>query len=957
MSASACGLCCCLRLFYRTHVQTVCHGHAGGGAGKLAELIQVLYDKLDPVQFANVRQVVAARVAPESVERLVDGFDPATPIAHHAYAFWRRRPEGELREKQRWRCVEAMGFGSSGPLKPPESAGCRPDAPCATWPVPKNIPQKPAIVVISEGGMGFRDNEQCWEQEALKHCKHIVFKTANEPTASKVWKQLTKHADKLTVVISAFELRRTSARISAGFTWEETFRDLLRELAGKTEVDSKESKATEADAGRCGSLHELTNCRNLIVTFDNEAAVAVQMKEPGSLKDAKVTFVFRPSAIEEDSRHETSGTAFGFLTCFTAAIVRAIARGEETNLAPALGEGLSAMCDLLSEGHGLGTDAPKGFPVERIAQAILNPKQHFTEVTFGYSDLANNDWTFLGLAEPTATSKKKAAFQFARLVALHGPVAIADLPHLRIGDLITVDNDEVTALRNLRQVIRRYADKNEAGKKPLSIGVFGPPGSGKSFAVEQIARNLLGKRSEWLPFNLSQFEGPADLIGAFHQIRDYVLQGKLPVVFFDEFDSRKYLWLQYLLAPMQDGKFQERELTHTIGKCIFIFAGGTSWTFDTFGPPEPAGGQDDQDTSEFRLAKGPDFQSRLDAYFNVVGPNPRVRELTETLKAATVGSSKLTTYHVGGRTMVEDEQDIWWPIRRALMLRSTLKLKPDQKLKINEGLLNAILRVARYRHGSRSMEKILSPLMAAKTFQPSFVPHRSQLELHTDAGDFLYWLNSSTDRDKVKLEKISSTEIGVIASGVHDTWNQIMLRAGNMESKDIENLDARKDKWSKREQTLDQEQSNIENSTCDDKVKEREFARIKAERKKIPAELTKIESNTGAAERMPTILAVVNLHLKQAASQGSNDDQLLVRRRIAFHQELLASEEHREWMDWYHERGWTFDPKRDDFQQKHDCLKPFSELPEHQKDKDRMAVCNYPEFAKSASYRIEMFEP
>ena len=31
MSASACGLCRCLRLLYRTHVQTVCHGHAGGG--------------------------------------------------------------------------------------------------------------------------------------------------------------------------------------------------------------------------------------------------------------------------------------------------------------------------------------------------------------------------------------------------------------------------------------------------------------------------------------------------------------------------------------------------------------------------------------------------------------------------------------------------------------------------------------------------------------------------------------------------------------------------------------------------------------------------------------------------------------------------------------------------------------------------------------------------------------
>ncbi|MBC7964930.1 MAG: hypothetical protein H7Z17_03305, partial [Fuerstia sp.] len=199
-----------------------------GGAGKLAELIQVLFDKLDPEQFANVRKVVAARVAPESVQSLLDGSDPAIPIAHQAYAFWRRRPEGEPREKQRWRCFEAMGFGASVPQKTPEDGVCRTDAPCAAWPVPENIPAKPAIIVISEGGMGFRDNEKCWEKEALKHAKHIIFKTANQPAESEVWKELTKHADKLTVVISAAELRKTSARISVGLTWEETFRDLLR---------------------------------------------------------------------------------------------------------------------------------------------------------------------------------------------------------------------------------------------------------------------------------------------------------------------------------------------------------------------------------------------------------------------------------------------------------------------------------------------------------------------------------------------------------------------------------------------------------------------------------------------------------------------------------------------------------------------------------------------------------
>jgi len=48
----------------------------------------------------------------------------------------------------------------------------------------------------------------------------------------------------------------------------------------------------------------------------------------------------------------------------------------------------------------------------------------------------------------------------------------------------------------------------------------------------------------------------AYLNGAFHQVRDLALSGRTPVVFWDEFDSRELLWLQYLLAPMQDGRFQ-----------------------------------------------------------------------------------------------------------------------------------------------------------------------------------------------------------------------------------------------------------------------------------------------------------------------------------------------------------------------------------------------------------------
>ena len=63
-------------------------------------------------------------------------------------------------------------------------------------------------------------------------------------------------------------------------------------------------------------------------------------------------------------------------------------------------------------------------------------------------------------------------------------------------------------------------------------------------------------------------------------MRDLGLSGKLPLVFWDEFDTalegQPLGWLRYFLAPMQDGAFQDGQITHPIGRAIFVFAGGTA---------------------------------------------------------------------------------------------------------------------------------------------------------------------------------------------------------------------------------------------------------------------------------------------------------------------------------------------------------------------------------------------
>ena len=173
------------------------------------------------------------------------------------------------------------------------------------------------------------------------------------------------------------------------------------------------------------------------------------------------------------------------------------------------------------------------------------------------------------------------------------------------------------------------------------------------------------------------------------------------MAFWDEFDSQNYQWLQYLLAPMQDGAFQEGQITHPIGKCIFIFAGGTSPSLTEFGVASPdsiaeadLAGLSDADRAErlavqaeryreFKLLKGPDFISRLHGFLNVLGPNPQSKP---------------------------GHPDVTWPIRRAIILRGILGLRGETELDIDDGLLSALLGVSVYKHGARSFEKIMGTL-------------------------------------------------------------------------------------------------------------------------------------------------------------------------------------------------------------------------------------------------------
>ncbi|TAK13407.1 MAG: hypothetical protein EPO35_10400, partial [Acidobacteria bacterium] len=216
-----------------------------------------------------------------------------------------------------------------------------------------------------------------------------------------------------------------------------------------------------------------------------------------------------------------------------------------------------------------------------------------------------------------------------------------------------------------------------------------------------------------------------------------------PVVFWDEFDSRSYWWLQFLLAPMQDGRFQEGQITHPIGRCVFVFAGATSYTFENFGPPREARAA----YAEFGLKKGPDFKSRLHGTLNVLGPNPR--------------------QHFNGADWVNDASDVCFPVRRAILLRSLLGLMDEKtgsrRLEMDPGLLAALLEARSYAFGSRSFEKIVLSLRgSAPNYQRSALPTDEVLEMNVGDLDAFKRIMDQPREFQEQAETISAA--------VHARW-------------------------------------------------------------------------------------------------------------------------------------------------------------------------------------------
>src|SRR5579883_340661 len=292
------------------------------------------------------------------------------------------------------------------------------------------------------------------------------------------------------------------------------------------------------------------------------------------------------------------------------------------------------------------------------------------------------------------------------------------VPIASFGELKVINRYEAESLRALHTLIENYISSRERSA-PLSIAVFGAPGTGKSFTIKSVAHARLERRDLIaLTFNLSQFTDANEIIGSFHQIRDAALSGKVPLVFWDEFDTKlkgvDFGWLDYFLSPMQDGEFQQGQVTHKVGRVIFVFAGSVEHAFKTFRQRLC-----EETTASNRSEKGTDFISRLHGYVDIPSLN------------VTLGEPSVF-------------------LRRALIIRARLKRIPSivvdgarpnlRIVRIDKRVLHALLSVGEYTYGARSISAIIDmcDLRRRSNLDLSSLPTRAQLEVHLrNASEFL----------------------------------------------------------------------------------------------------------------------------------------------------------------------------------------------------------------------------
>lgn len=817
-----------------------------------------------------------------------DQASPGDPRFHHSYAMWSLFDYDFKSARDRDRPFQAWRVLEFLGLDP------------SMLGTPTNGPDwrqvvgdaEAEIVLLNDANLGFRDHRELWPRSVtLQTCEPwVVLKMGHPVAQGDLWKHLHRqHANRLIVVMTVNDLRLTEVEISRGLSWERTVQDLAWQLAHDPRINA------------------FSNCAHVVISFENAGALLLSKRSARACQ-----LFFDPKVIEGTWEQVHPGGMIGYTSCLTAGIMRQLMLSpRDPDISGGIQRGLAAMRRLHLEGYGVrgssAADAALVFPTSLIASELARDAKPFS-----VADVHDPSIYLSNQSTPTKSAREAGFWtiledrysgslsQAAEQVVVEGAeAALKDVPLGQFGNLLTVDRGEIESFRSIRELVGEYCRKHRQ-KRPLSIAVFGAPGLGKSFGIIEVANSLLPGEIKVLEFNLSRFSDPDELLDALHQVRDTGLSGFIPLVFWGEFDTaldgRVFGWLRHFLSAMQDGRFQQT--SRPLGRCIFVFASGISESMESFGE-----GMSEQD---FRAVKGPDFVSSLKGYVNILGPNP-----------------------------TRDSSDQFYVLRRGILLRSILRRdapqlferKRDKEvLNIDSAVLRALLYTNRYKHGVRSMESVIamSQLTGKRQFNRSCLPGMAQLDLHVDAQDFQALLQK-IELDGELLERL--------AEAAHDAFVNDIRDSGY---------------------TL--------GPKTDDALKTHSALKTYSE---LPED--EKEQNRGNVRDISNKLARAGYVMIPARSNEAPFDF------PGADLDLLAEMEHERWMKAKIDGGWRWAPRTDKSSQLHQDLLPWrtlsdearsqlspgealaigpGELPEREKEKDRVLVRAIPTILQNGGFTV-----
>lgn len=561
------------------------------------------------------------------------------------------------------------------------------------------------VLVLEDIEDGVIDNDDAIDVFLRAQPDFVVYHMTSPLGAGKLWdvarlgpvRRDTRKKDptKLAVVISADDLRAEGVELSKGLSWERTCEDFVLNMNPN------------------GKLATLATCAHLVVLFGCDGAI---YRQGGG--DHKQTLVFDPSRTEED--YIRGRWVPGITEAFIAGMTFHLSQRLHEPLQKSIISGLQAARRLVTEGiHSQGTKACPAHPVELVmedlgSKDLLSTMIPSEDICGG----ANPDWSIL------ASLPEGDAIEIAREIVREGPLSgLRQVPMANFGRLFVYDRREMEQFRSVYGTIKAYTARESTS--PLNIALFGSGGTGKSFAAMEVAATACcAKKTERLHFNLGEFEGPKDLVNAFHLIRNSTLAGYLTLVYFEGFDNdlldRPLGWVSYLSSYISSGTFVDKDHTiQHIGRAVFLFGSEHVATFDEFEQRLRL-----LAISGKSIANYSDFVSSIYDTVNIHGPD-RCHPF-----------------------------DTMFPIRRAVMLRNMLdeiapSLKAGSRFSIEDDVLYGLLLVPKLRHGTRSLRSLLEMcrFSSRPTFDRMVLPPPFQLRLHIDYDQF----KESMDSRKVQM--------------------------------------------------------------------------------------------------------------------------------------------------------------------------------------------------------------